>query len=72
LLTAVALAAFAPLDKWILVHWTFGDAASRAVLAILAGAVAGGAIWKIVHSTKGTAWCLLCGAAVGTLLLVVT
>ena len=72
LLTALGLATFGPLEPWILAHWTFGDALSRAVLAILAGAVAGGAIWKIVHSTKGTAWFLLCGAAVGTLLLVVT
>lgn len=72
LLTAIALATFGPLEHWILAHWTFGDAVSRAVLAILAGAVAGGAIWKIVHSTKGTAWFLLCGAAVGSLLLLVT
>jgi PTS system mannose-specific IIC component len=72
LLTALGLAIFAPLEPWILAHWTFGDAVSRAVLAILAGAVAGGAIWKIVHSTKGTIWFLLGGAAVGTLLLLVT
>ena len=72
LLTALALVTFAPLEHWILAHWTFGDAESRALLAILAGAVAGGAIWKIVHSTKGTTWFLLCGAAVGSLLLLVT
>ena len=72
LLTALALLAFAPLERWILARWTFGDVESRAVLAVLAGAVAGGAIWKIVHSTKATAWFLLCGAAVGSLLLLVT
>ena len=72
LLTAVALVAFVPLEYSILAHWTFSDVISRAVLAILAGAVAGSAIWKIVHSTKGTAWFLLCGAAVGSLLLLVT
>ena len=72
LLTGIALAAFAPLERWLLSRWTFSDVESRAVLAILAGAVAGGAIWKIVHSTKATAWFLLCGAAVGSLLLLVT
>jgi mannose/fructose/N-acetylgalactosamine-specific phosphotransferase system component IIC len=72
LLTAIALAIFAPLERWLLARWTFSDVESRAILAILAGAVAGGALWKIVHSTKGTAWFLLAGAAVGSLLLLVT
>jgi hypothetical protein len=39
---------------------------------ICAGAVAGGAVWKIVQSTKGTNWFLLGGAAIGSLLLLVT
>ncbi len=72
LLTAIAFTAFAPLEHVILTHWSFTDVQSRAVLAILAGAVAGGAIWKIVHSTKGTPWFLLGGAAIGSLLLLVT
>ena len=72
LLTAVALLAFAPLEPRILARWTFNDVESRAVLAILAGMVAGGAIWKIVHGTKGTAWFLLAGVAVGAMLLLVT
>jgi mannose/fructose/N-acetylgalactosamine-specific phosphotransferase system component IIC len=72
LLTAIAFTAFAPLEHTILTHWSFTDVQSRAVLAILAGAVAGGAIWKIVHSTKGTPWFLLGGAAIGSLLLLVT
>jgi mannose/fructose/N-acetylgalactosamine-specific phosphotransferase system component IIC len=72
LLTWVALMGFAPLERAILAQWTFGDAESRAVLAILAGAVAGGAIWKIVHSTRGTYWFLLGGVAVGSLILFVT
>jgi mannose/fructose/N-acetylgalactosamine-specific phosphotransferase system component IIC len=72
LLTAIAYTAFSPLERAILSHWSFTDVQSRAVLAILAGAVAGGAIWKIVHSTKGTPWFLLGGAAIGSLLLLVT
>jgi PTS system mannose-specific IIC component len=72
LLTAIAFTAFVPLEQAILAHWSFTDVQSRVVLAILAGAVAGGAIWKIVHSTKGTPWFLLGGAAIGALLLRVT
>jgi mannose/fructose/N-acetylgalactosamine-specific phosphotransferase system component IIC len=72
LLTAIAFSAFVPLERAMLAHWSFGDVESRVVLAILAGAVAGGAIWKIVHSTKGTPWFLLGGAAIGSLLLLVT
>lgn len=72
LLTGIALAAFGPLEHTVLAHWSFGDVTSRVVVAILAGAVAGGAIWKIVHSTKGTAWFLLGGAVIGILLLMAT
>jgi hypothetical protein len=53
-------------------HWTLSGSQSRAAVVILAGAVAGGAIWKIVHNTKGARWFLLGGVAVGTLLLFVT
>jgi PTS system mannose-specific IIC component len=72
LLTTAALATFGPVERWILAHWSFGDVTSRAVLAVLAGAVGGGAIWKIAHSTKGTSWFLLGGIALGAVLLVVT
>lgn len=72
LLTWLALMCFVPLQRAILGAWTFSDAESRAVLAVLAGAVAGGAIWKIVHSTRGTPWFLLGGVAIGALLLLVT
>ncbi|HXD21713.1 MAG TPA: hypothetical protein VN613_00035, partial [Gemmatimonadaceae bacterium] len=72
LLTSAGLALFAPLERWILAHWTFDDVASRAVLVILAGMVAGGAIWKIVHGTKGIAWFLASGVAIGVALLLVT
>jgi mannose/fructose/N-acetylgalactosamine-specific phosphotransferase system component IIC len=72
LLTWAALMAFAPLERAILARWSFSAAESRAAVVILAGAVAGGAIWKIVRNTKGTRWFLLGGAALGSLLLLVT
>lgn len=71
-LTTAGLAIFGPLERTVLAHWTFSDVDSRAVLVILAGMVAGGAIWKIVHGTKATAWFLVAGVAVGALLIVVT
>jgi PTS system mannose-specific IIC component len=72
LLTWIALVLFMPLAGTVLAHWSFSSAVSRAVVVICAGAVAGGAIWKIVHNTKGTTWFLLAGLAVGSLLLFVT
>ncbi len=72
LLTWISLAAFVPLEQALLAQWSFDAEISRAVVVILAGAVAGGAIWKIVHNTKGTTWFLLGGAAIGSLMLLVT
>jgi hypothetical protein len=40
------------------------------MLAALGGAVAGGAAWKMFHSTAGTRWFGLAGLAVGTMLVV--
>jgi mannose/fructose/N-acetylgalactosamine-specific phosphotransferase system component IIC len=72
LLTWIALMIFVPVDNSVLAHWSFTSSESRAVVVICAGAVAGGAIWKIVHNTRGTTWFLLGGLAVGSLLLLVT
>jgi PTS system mannose-specific IIC component len=72
LLTFVALLAFGPLEQLMLARWSFSGAESRAAVVICAGAVAGGAIWKIVHNTKGTTWFLVGGVALGSLLLLVT
>ncbi len=72
LLTWTALMIFQPLESAVLARWSFGSAESRATVVILAGAVAGGAIWKIVHNTKGATWFLLGGLAVGSTLLLVT
>lgn len=71
-LTWVAVTVFVPCERAILAHWNFTAAESRAAVVICAGAVAGGAIWKIAHNTKGTSWFLLGGLAIGSLLLAVT
>lgn len=72
LLTWIALVAFVPLERLLLAHWSFTAAESREAVVICAGAVAGGAVWKIVHRTKGAPWFLLGGAAAGSLLLLST
>jgi mannose/fructose/N-acetylgalactosamine-specific phosphotransferase system component IIC len=72
LLTFVALLVLTPVDQALLARWSFTGAQSREAVVICAGAVAGGAVWKIVQSTKGTNWFLLGGAAIGSLLLLVT
>ncbi len=72
LLTWIALMAFTPLAHVLLDRWTFAASPSRAVVVICAGAVGGGAIWKIVHGTKGAPWFLLGGVVAGSLLLLVT
>ena len=71
-LTFVALAAFGPVTRAVLAVSTFEPAVSRAVVGAMAGAVGLAAVWKIVHATKGAAWYLLAGLAVGTALMLVT
>ena len=71
-LTLVALAVFGPLATAILAVWTIGAVPSRAALVAIAGAVGLGAVWKIVHATKGAPWYLLGGLVVGSALLFVT
>lgn len=72
LLTWIVLLAAAPLAREIVGRWSVSDETSRAVLVVCAGAVAGGAVWKIVHGTRGTAWLLAAGLTAGSLLLLVT
>ncbi len=71
-LTWISLLILVPLSQATLAHWSASAELSRAVVVIAAGAVSGGAIWKIVHNTKGAPWFLLGGALIGTFLLVVT
>lgn len=67
--TAVFVLALIPardtLSTWL--HASTGPAAVGLTGAIAVG-VAGGAIWKVVHTTKGYQWWLLAGLAGGTVL----
>jgi PTS system mannose-specific IIC component len=62
LLTGVALALLGPLARAVVSLWSVDIAASRAVVAGLAGTVAAGAAWKIFHTTRGARWYFLGGA----------
>ncbi len=72
LLAWVALMIFAPAGAWAMVHWNLGAAPSRAFVVAVAGMVAAGAVWKVIHSTKSAPWYFFGGLAVGALLLLVT
>ncbi|MGH7649218.1 MAG: PTS sugar transporter subunit IIC [Gemmatimonadaceae bacterium] len=71
-LTAIALVVWTPVSDYILAHWTIGRPASHSVLAAVAAAVGGGAVWRQSHGAAGSRWYLLAGAALGTVLLLVT
>lgn len=45
-------------------------ASSAALVGVLAVGVAGGAVWKVVHTTKGYGWYLVAGVAAGLALVV--
>jgi PTS system mannose-specific IIC component len=71
-LTAIALLVWTPVSDYILAHWTIGRPASHSVLAAVAAAVGGGAVWRQSHGAAGSRWYLLAGAVLGTVLLLVT
>ena len=67
LLTALVLAALAPLSQAVVALWTVEPRLSRAVVVGITATVAAGAAWKIFHTTAGARWFFLGGAAVGLL-----
>lgn len=69
LVTAVALAVFEPLARGVLDALHAG-ASSRGVVAVLAGASAGAAVWSLVHTVKGGPWLYAGGLAVGTVVAI--
>lgn len=71
-ITAVALLVWSPISDYVLAHWTVGRAASHSVLAAVAAAVAGGAVWRQSHGAAGSRWYLLAGAVLGVALVVAT
>jgi len=71
LLSSLAFAMFAPLSAYVVARWTTDDRFSRAFVVATAASVAGGAAWKLFHSTAGARWLFLGGLAIGLFLLFV-
>lgn len=71
-LTALAYAALAPLANASINLWTIDARLSRCIVVGVAASVAGGAAWKLFHSTLGALWFFVGGLAIGLFLLFVT
>ena len=69
LLTAIAYALLAPLATACIAIWTTDARLSRAVVVAAAASVAGGAAWKLFHSTAGARWFFIGGLALGLFML---
>ena len=68
LLTAIAYASLSPLADWCMRHWSMDARLSRAIVVAAAASVAGGAAWKLFHSTTGARWFFVGGLGGRTLL----
>jgi PTS system mannose-specific IIC component len=68
-LTALAYALLAPLAAACIALWSVDARISRCVIVGLAASVAGGAAWKLFHSTVGARWFFVGGLALGLFLL---
>ncbi len=69
LLTAIAYALLAPRRNMLIALWTIDARLSRAVIVGAAASVAGGAAWKLFHSTSGARWFFVSGLAIGGFML---
>jgi mannose/fructose/N-acetylgalactosamine-specific phosphotransferase system component IIC len=69
LLTAVAYALLAPLASACIELWSVDARLSRCIIVGLAASVAGGAAWKLFHSTAGARWFFVGGLGVGLFML---
>lgn len=70
-LTAITLAAFVPVQRFVLGAWHVDPRVSRAFVVAVAASVAAGAVWKVVHAAPGARWLLLAGIAIGLGLLAI-
>lgn len=68
-LTAIAYALLAPLADFCIRTWTMDARMSRAIAVATAASVAGGAAWKLFHSTAGARWFFVGGLVAGLLFL---
>ena len=70
-LTAIAYALLAPLADFCIRTWMMDARVSRAIAVATAASVAGGAAWKLFHSTAGARWFFIGGLAAGLVFLFV-
>jgi hypothetical protein len=68
-LTVIAYALLAPLAATCIKLWSADARISRCVIVGLAASVAGGAAWKLFHSTAGARWFFIGGLAIGLFML---
>lgn len=68
-LTALAYAFLAPLAAACIGLWSVDARISRCLVVGLAASVAGGAAWKLFHSTAGARWFFVGGLALGLFML---
>jgi mannose/fructose/N-acetylgalactosamine-specific phosphotransferase system component IIC len=71
LLTAIAYAVLSPLSNMLITLWSTDARLSRCLVVTAAASVAGGAAWKLFHSTSGARWFFIGGLAVGAFVLFV-
>ena len=64
-LTGLAYTLLAPLADWCIAHWDIDARLSRSMAVTIAASVAGGAAWKLFHSTLGARWFFVGGLVVG-------
>ena len=70
LLTAVAVATFAPLTEASVALWSVDARVSRAITVGAATSVAVGAAWKLFHGSMTARWLFLAGLGAGFTVLV--
>ncbi len=68
-LTAIAYALLAPLADFCIRTWVMDARLSRAIAVATAASVAGGAAWKLFHSTVGARWFFIGGLVAGLFFL---
>ena len=69
ILTGLAYALLAPAANFCIAHWDLDARLSRSMAVAIAASVAGGAAWKLFHSTLGARWFFVGGLVVGLFLL---
>jgi mannose/fructose/N-acetylgalactosamine-specific phosphotransferase system component IIC len=69
LLTALAYVVLSPIAAACIGSWTIDAQVSRSVVVAIAASVAGGAAWKLFHSTAGARWFFVGGLGIGLFLL---